>query len=62
MFRRFALATLAAMLCGLSLFAQAPGGRVGAFIHIVNGHTMAVMVDDDPDSSNNQNIWLKRLS
>ena len=28
--------------------------RGGTFIHIVNGHTMAVMIDDDPDSSNNQ--------
>jgi hypothetical protein len=28
--------------------------RGGTFIHIVNGHLMAVMVDDDPDSSNNQ--------
>jgi hypothetical protein len=28
--------------------------RGGTFIHIVNGQVMAVMVDDDPDSSNNQ--------
>jgi hypothetical protein len=28
--------------------------RGGAFIHIVNGQLMAVMVDDDPESSNNQ--------
>jgi len=28
--------------------------RGGTFIHIVNGQIMAVMVDDDPDSSNNQ--------
>lgn len=28
--------------------------RGGTFIHIVNGQLMAVMVDDDPDSSNNQ--------
>ena len=28
--------------------------RGGTFIQIVNGQLMAVMVDDDPDSSNNQ--------
>jgi hypothetical protein len=28
--------------------------RGGAFIHIVNGQVMAVLVDDDPNSSNNQ--------
>jgi Domain of Unknown Function (DUF1080) len=28
--------------------------RGGTFLHIVNGQLMAVMVDDDPDSSNNQ--------
>ncbi len=28
--------------------------RGGTFIHVVNGQLMAVMVDDDPDSSNNQ--------
>ena len=28
--------------------------RGGTFIHIVNGQLMAVMVDDDPDSNNNQ--------
>jgi hypothetical protein len=28
--------------------------RGGTFIHIVNGQLMAVMVDDDPESSNNQ--------
>jgi hypothetical protein len=28
--------------------------RGGTFIHIVNGRLMAVMVDDDPTSSNNQ--------
>jgi len=28
--------------------------RGGTFIHIVNGQLMAVMVDDDPNSSNNQ--------
>lgn len=28
--------------------------RGGTFIHILNGQLMAVMVDDDPDSSNNQ--------
>jgi hypothetical protein len=28
--------------------------RGGTFIHIVNGQLMAVLVDDDPDSSNNQ--------
>lgn len=28
--------------------------RGGTFLHIVNGRLMAVMVDDDPDSSNNQ--------
>jgi hypothetical protein len=28
--------------------------RGGAFLHIVNGQLMAVMVDDDPESSNNQ--------
>ena len=27
--------------------------RGGTFIHIVNGQLMSVMVDDDPDSSNN---------
>lgn len=28
--------------------------RGGTFIHILNGHLMAVMIDDDPNSSNNQ--------
>ena len=28
--------------------------RGGTFIQIVNGQLMAVMVDDDPESSNNQ--------
>jgi Domain of Unknown Function (DUF1080) len=28
--------------------------RGGTFIHIVNGQLMAVMVHDDPESSNNQ--------
>jgi hypothetical protein len=28
--------------------------RGGTFLHIVNGQLMAVMVDDDPESSNNQ--------
>jgi len=28
--------------------------RGGVFIHIINGQVMAVMVDDDPKSSNNQ--------
>ena len=28
--------------------------RGGTFIHILNGQLMAVMVDDDPESSNNQ--------
>jgi hypothetical protein len=28
--------------------------RGGTFIHLVNGQLMAVMVDDDPESSNNQ--------
>ena len=28
--------------------------RGGTFLHIVNGQLMAVMVDDDPASSNNQ--------
>jgi len=28
--------------------------RGGTFIHIINGQLMAVMIDDDPDSSNNQ--------
>jgi hypothetical protein len=28
--------------------------RGGTFIHIVNGHVMAILVDDDPASSNNQ--------
>jgi hypothetical protein len=28
--------------------------RGGTFIHIVNGQLMAVMIDDDPESSNNQ--------
>jgi len=28
--------------------------RGGTFIHIINGQLMAVMVDDDPESSNNQ--------
>lgn len=27
--------------------------RGGVFIHLINGHVMAVMVDDDPQSSNN---------
>jgi hypothetical protein len=29
-------------------------GRGGTFIHILNGQLMAVMVDDDPESSNNR--------
>jgi hypothetical protein len=28
--------------------------RGGVFIHILNGQLMAVMIDDDPTSSNNQ--------
>ena len=28
--------------------------RGGTFLHIVNGQLMAVMIDDDPTSSNNQ--------
>jgi hypothetical protein len=28
--------------------------RGGTFLHLVNGQLMAVMVDDDPESSNNQ--------
>jgi hypothetical protein len=28
--------------------------RGGTFLHIVNGQLMAVMIDDDPSSSNNQ--------
>jgi hypothetical protein len=28
--------------------------RGGTFIHIVNGQLMAVMIDDDPESNNNQ--------
>jgi hypothetical protein len=28
--------------------------RGGVFIHIINGQVMAVMIDDDPNSSNNQ--------
>jgi hypothetical protein len=28
--------------------------RGGTFLHIVNGQLMAVMIDDDPASSNNQ--------
>jgi len=28
--------------------------RGGTFIHILNGQVMAVLVDDDPASSNNQ--------
>jgi hypothetical protein len=28
--------------------------RVGTFVHVVNGQLMAVMIDDDPASSNNQ--------
>jgi hypothetical protein len=28
--------------------------RGGVFIHILNGQLMAVMIDDDPNSSNNQ--------
>lgn len=31
--------------------------RGGTFIHIVNGQLMAVLVDDDPNSSNNQPGW-----
>jgi hypothetical protein len=31
--------------------------RGGTFLHIVNGQLMAVMVDDDPASSNNQPGW-----
>ena len=28
--------------------------RGGVMTHIVNGHVMAVLIDDDPESSNNQ--------
>ena len=28
--------------------------RGGTFIHVINGQLMAVYVDDDPESSNNQ--------
>jgi 3-keto-disaccharide hydrolase len=28
--------------------------RGGTFVHVVNGQLMAVMIDDDPESSNNQ--------
>jgi hypothetical protein len=28
--------------------------RGGTFIHILNGQLMAVMIDDDPESVNNQ--------
>jgi hypothetical protein len=28
--------------------------RGGVLLHILNGHLMAVLIDDDPDSSNNQ--------
>ena len=28
--------------------------RGGTFLHIVNGQLMSAMVDDDPESSNNQ--------
>jgi hypothetical protein len=28
--------------------------RSGTFIHVLNGQLMAVLVDDDPNSSNNQ--------
>jgi hypothetical protein len=28
--------------------------RGGTFLHILNGQLMAVMIDDDPKSSNNQ--------
>jgi hypothetical protein len=28
--------------------------RGGTFVHVVNGQLMAVMIDDDPASSNNQ--------
>ena len=31
--------------------------RGGTFIHIVNGQLMAVLVDDDPNSSTNQPGW-----
>jgi len=32
--------------------------RGGVFIHIINGQVMAVMVDDDPRSSNNQSGFI----
>jgi hypothetical protein len=32
--------------------------RGGVFIHIINGQVMAVMVDDDPKSSNNQSGFI----
>ena len=45
--------TLTAARSALTAAALAePGG--GTFIQIVNGQLMAVMVDDDPESSNNQ--------
>ena len=28
--------------------------RGGTFLHVLNGQLMAVMIDDDPESSNNQ--------
>jgi hypothetical protein len=32
--------------------------RGGVFIHIINGQVMAVMVDDDPASSNNESGYI----
>jgi len=32
--------------------------RGGTFIHVINGHVMAVYVDDDPESSNNKSGFI----
>jgi len=32
--------------------------RGGVFIHILNGQLMAVMIDDDPASSNNESGYI----
>ena len=35
-------------------FGDRSNARGGTFVHVINGQVIAVMIDDDPASSNNQ--------
>ena len=35
------------------IYKRSNGKRGGTFLHVLNGQLMAVMIDDDPASSNN---------